>query len=58
MGATTTEGAADPGRCPVDALDDADGPVTIDFWHGMTAENETTLAGSPPTTTPPRTGCG
>ncbi len=23
--------------CPVDALADADGPVTIDFWHGLVA---------------------
>lgn len=42
-GSTTTEATVDPERCPVDALDDASGPVTIDFWHGMTAENETTL---------------
>ncbi len=43
-GATDDEAApVDPGRCPVDALADADGPVTIDFWHAMTAELETTL---------------
>jgi sn-glycerol 3-phosphate transport system substrate-binding protein len=40
---TTTATEADPERCPVDALDDLAAPVTIDFWHGMTAENETTL---------------
>lgn len=34
---------ADPSRCPVDALDAADGPVDITFWHAMTAANETTL---------------
>jgi sn-glycerol 3-phosphate transport system substrate-binding protein len=37
------EGVADADRCPLDALDAADGPVTVDFWHAMTAENETTL---------------
>ncbi len=42
-GATTTTAAVEPERCPVDALDEADGTVTIDFWHGMTAELETTL---------------
>lgn len=41
--ATTTTEAVEPDRCPVDALDDASGPVEIDFWHAMTAENETTL---------------
>lgn len=40
---TTTEATVEPERCPVAALDEADGVVTIDFWHGMTAENETTL---------------
>lgn len=34
---------ADPSRCPVDALDAAEGPVDITFWHAMTASNETTL---------------
>jgi sn-glycerol 3-phosphate transport system substrate-binding protein len=33
----------DPARCPVDALAEADEPVTITFWHSMTAANETTL---------------
>jgi sn-glycerol 3-phosphate transport system substrate-binding protein len=36
---------ADASRCPVDALDAADGPVDITFWHAMTAANETTLEG-------------
>lgn len=42
-GSTTTEATVEPERCPVGALDETDGPVTIDFWHGMTAELETTL---------------
>jgi sn-glycerol 3-phosphate transport system substrate-binding protein len=29
--------------CPVDALDDADGPVNITFWHGLNAETEQAL---------------
>ena len=37
------DGVTDPSRCPVDALDAADGPVDITFWHAMTASNETTL---------------
>ena len=37
------EEVADPSRCPLDALDAADGPVEITFWHSMTAANETTL---------------
>lgn len=40
---TTTEATVEPERCPVDALAEATGPVTIDFWHGMTADNEDTL---------------
>jgi sn-glycerol 3-phosphate transport system substrate-binding protein len=36
-------GAADAKRCPVAALDTADGPVPITFWHAMTAANEKTL---------------
>jgi sn-glycerol 3-phosphate transport system substrate-binding protein len=40
---TTTAAEVEPERCPVDALDEATGVVTIDFWHAMTAENETTL---------------
>lgn len=30
-------------QCPVDALDDADGPVQITFWHSMTVELGDTL---------------
>lgn len=30
-------------ECPVDALEDADGPVTITFWHSMTVELQDTL---------------
>jgi sn-glycerol 3-phosphate transport system substrate-binding protein len=29
--------------CPVDALEDASGPVEITFWHGMVARNEEIL---------------
>ncbi|MEX2626654.1 MAG: ABC transporter substrate-binding protein [Ilumatobacteraceae bacterium] len=50
-GPTTTAGEAPSGdpdselaaQCPVDALDDADGPVAIDVWHSMTVELEETL---------------
>lgn len=37
------EEVVDPSRCPVDALDAADGPVEVTFWHAMTAANEATL---------------
>lgn len=37
------ESAVDPSQCPVDALEQADGPVDITFWHGMTANNADTL---------------
>lgn len=30
-------------ECPVDALDNADGPVEITLWHAMPRENEKTL---------------
>ena len=30
-------------QCPVDALDEADGPVTITMWHSMTVELNDTL---------------
>jgi sn-glycerol 3-phosphate transport system substrate-binding protein len=40
---TTADTAPDPGLCPVAALDEADGPVDITFWHAMPAANETTL---------------
>jgi len=36
-------GAAADAECPVDALDAADGPVEITFWHGMVARNEEIL---------------
>lgn len=29
--------------CPVDALDDADGPVEIDLWHGLGAQSQVAL---------------
>ena len=29
--------------CPTGALDDADGPIEITYWHGMTADNEEAL---------------
>ena len=35
--------AVDTGACPVDALDDADGPVRIQFWHAMSASLGETL---------------
>ncbi len=42
--ATTTVAAlAEQPPCPVDALDDADGPVAITFWHAMTNELEGAL---------------
>ncbi|MBA2624371.1 MAG: ABC transporter substrate-binding protein [Acidimicrobiia bacterium] len=37
------EDAVDAAACPVDALEGADGPVDITFWHGMTANNKDTL---------------
>src|SRR3546814_20843071 len=40
--APPSEEAADPSLCPVDALDAADGPVEITFWHSMTASAATT----------------
>jgi sn-glycerol 3-phosphate transport system substrate-binding protein len=35
--------AASDASCPVDALEGADGPVEITFWHGMVARNEEIL---------------
>ena len=29
--------------CPVDALDVADGPVEVLFWHGLTGETDTAI---------------
>jgi sn-glycerol 3-phosphate transport system substrate-binding protein len=40
---TTIASLADQPDCPVDALDDADGPVAITFWHGMANELESAL---------------
>ena len=40
---TTIAPLADLPPCPVDALDAADGPVEITFWHGMANELETAL---------------
>lgn len=43
-GPTTTEAPlAEFPPCPVDALDGADGPVDITFWHGMVDETEAAL---------------
>ncbi|MBA3287553.1 MAG: extracellular solute-binding protein [Acidimicrobiia bacterium] len=42
--ATTTTTPLDTlAPCPVDALDDASGPVEITFWHGLGAQLETVL---------------
>jgi sn-glycerol 3-phosphate transport system substrate-binding protein len=41
---TTTTPLASLPPCPVDALDDADGPVELLFWHGLGTEPEETLA--------------
>lgn len=45
--AETTTTVADPladlPACPVDALDAADGPVEITFWHGLNVDNEDAL---------------
>jgi sn-glycerol 3-phosphate transport system substrate-binding protein len=41
---TTTEAPlAEYPPCPVDALDEADGTVEIQFWHGLADERETAL---------------
>jgi sn-glycerol 3-phosphate transport system substrate-binding protein len=40
---TTIAPLADQPPCPVEALDEADGPVAITFWHGMTNELESAL---------------
>ncbi len=32
---TSTTPPPDPGLCPVDALENADGPVEVLFWHGL-----------------------
>lgn len=40
---TTVAPLADLPPCPVDALDGADGPVEITFWHGMANDLERAL---------------
>jgi sn-glycerol 3-phosphate transport system substrate-binding protein len=40
---TTVAPLAELPPCPVDALEAADGPVEITFWHGMANELETAL---------------
>jgi sn-glycerol 3-phosphate transport system substrate-binding protein len=40
---TTLAALADEPPCPVDALDDAEAPVQITFWHAMTNELEAAL---------------
>lgn len=40
---TEPEGGAPPVSCPVDALDDADGPVEIEVWQGLSAEAKNTF---------------
>ena len=41
---TTVAPLADQPPCPVDALDEADGPVSITFWHGVGTDIEPVLA--------------
>ena len=40
-----------PAACPVDALDAADGPVEITFWHGMTRQRGRARSHRPTRTT-------
>jgi sn-glycerol 3-phosphate transport system substrate-binding protein len=40
---TTQAPLAEFGSCPVDALDEADGPVEITFWHGLGNDLENAL---------------
>ncbi|HZJ25894.1 MAG TPA: ABC transporter substrate-binding protein [Acidimicrobiia bacterium] len=42
-GKASDGGASKDRRCPVDALDDATGPVEITFWHGMARQNDVVL---------------
>lgn len=37
-GDSTAANGADPGDCPVDALEDADGPVEVVLWNTLVAE--------------------
>ncbi|CAN5433698.1 hypothetical protein BH23ACT3_BH23ACT3_12370 [soil metagenome] len=50
IGGETEAPAGDPSSelaalCPVGALDDAAGPVPLEFWHSMTVELEEALRG-------------
>jgi sn-glycerol 3-phosphate transport system substrate-binding protein len=42
-GARGRDAEVDESLCPVEALETADGPVEVEFWHAMTASNEETL---------------
>lgn len=42
-GTTAPEGEQAAASCPVDALDDADGPVEIEVWQAFTAETKNTF---------------
>lgn len=42
-GTTTPDGEQAAVSCPVDALDDADGPVEIEVWQAFTAETKNTF---------------
>jgi sn-glycerol 3-phosphate transport system substrate-binding protein len=42
-GAPASAGAGESSRCPARALDDADGPVEITFWHAQQVANEDIL---------------
>lgn len=37
------DGEVDASACPMDVLEEATSPIEVTFWHGMTANNETTL---------------
>lgn len=40
---TTTTPLSAFSECPTDALDDADGPVEVVFWHGLNGDNEAAM---------------
>src|SRR6266511_3302418 len=42
-GVGAADGSGSVPDCPLDALEQADGPVEITYWHGMQREAETTL---------------
>ncbi len=42
-GGSSSDGGGAGAPCPVDALESADGPVQITFWHAMTRANEEAL---------------